>query len=47
MPLLIIHAAVALASLITPRRATAPIQRILSRIAVSRANARWLVMAGE
>ncbi len=47
MPMLIIHAAIAFASLITPRRATASIQRILTSFAVARANARWLAIAAS
>jgi hypothetical protein len=45
MPLLIVHAVIACVSLITPRRATASIQRVLTSIARERANARWLAMA--
>jgi hypothetical protein len=47
MPLLIIHAVIACVTLITPNHVTASIQRILARIAVARANARWLAMVAN
>ncbi|ANS32529.1 hypothetical protein R1CP_39730 (plasmid) [Rhodococcus opacus] len=47
MPLLIIHAVIAFASLITPQRATASIQRILTSIAITRAYARWLAVVAS
>lgn len=47
MPLLIFHAAIAFASLIAPRRVGAAIQRILTGLAIARANARWLAIAAS
>lgn len=47
MPLLILHAVIACAILITPRRAIAWIQRILTNVAVARADARWIAMSAS
>jgi hypothetical protein len=45
--MLIIHALIACARLITPRRITASIQQIFFTIAVARANARWFAVASS
>lgn len=47
MRLLIIDAAIACATLIAPRRTAVSIKRILTDIAVARADARWLAMVAS
>ncbi|PBC56452.1 hypothetical protein CJ177_12455 [Rhodococcus sp. ACPA1] len=47
MRLLIMDAAIACATLIAPRRTAVSIERILTDIAVARANARWLAMVAS
>lgn len=47
MPMLILHAVIAVASLLTPRRIPVSIQRIITGIAVAHANSRWLAMVGS
>ncbi|ANS32283.1 hypothetical protein R1CP_38940 (plasmid) [Rhodococcus opacus] len=47
MPLLIIHAAIALGSLIAPRRVTEVLQRLCVTIAVMRANTRSMAAIGQ
>lgn len=45
MPVLILHAAIAVARLLTPRRVTETIQRMLTNIAIMQTTTRWLAMA--
>ncbi|EID78823.1 MULTISPECIES: hypothetical protein [Rhodococcus] len=47
MPVLILHAAIACARLLTPRRFTETIQRMLTNIAVAQATTRWVAMAAS
>jgi hypothetical protein len=47
MPVLILHAAIAFARLLTPRRVTETIQRMLTNIAIARTTTRWLVMTAS
>ncbi|MDV7243381.1 MULTISPECIES: hypothetical protein [Rhodococcus] len=47
MPVIILHAAIAFAMLLTPRRVAETIQRMLTNIAVAQATARWLAMAAS
>lgn len=47
MPMLILHAVIAVASLLIPRRIPVSIQRIITGIAVAQANARWIAMVGS
>lgn len=47
MPVLILHAAIEFARLLTPRGITETIQRILTNIAIAQTTTRWLAMAAS
>ncbi|WP_204165012.1 hypothetical protein [Rhodococcus oxybenzonivorans] len=47
MHVLILHAAIAFARLLTPQGVTEVIQRTLANIAIAQATRRWLAMAAN